>query len=89
MIYKILGKQHKTGTYHDKPYDNTMLFCSATGVPNVEGEMTAVIKVKTEILPDTVKIGDLVDVYYNAYGAVENVFPVNVPDVSPGEKGGK
>lgn len=81
MIYKILGKQHKTGTYQDKPYDNTMLFCSATGVPNVEGEMTAVIKVKTEILPDTVKVGDLVDVYYNAYGAVENVFPC--------EKGGK
>ena len=81
MIYKILGKQQKKGVYNEKPYDNTMLFCSATGVPNVEGEMTAVIKVKTEILPDTVKIGDLVDVYYNAYGTVENVFP--------GEKGGK
>ena len=74
MIYKLLGRQHKTGTYQDKPYDNTMLYCSASGVPQVEGERVSAIKAKTEILPDTLKIGDLIDVYYNAYGQVENVF---------------
>lgn len=73
MIYKLLGRQHKTGTYQDKPYDNTMLYCSAKNVPNIEGEMTAVIKAKTEILPDTLQVGDLIDVYYNAYGTVETV----------------
>lgn len=79
MIYKVLGKQHKTGEYQGKPYDNIMLYCSATH-PQVEGEMTAIIKAKTEIVPDTLGVGDSVDVYYNAYGAVENIFLVKKGD---------
>lgn len=74
MIYKVLGKERKTGVYQGNPYDNTMLYCSQDNVPKVEGVKVLPIKVKTALVPATLKVGDFVDVYYNAFQAVEAVY---------------
>ena len=75
---KILGIKHSKGTYQDKDYDNTYLYCvSPFSTQNAYGYETLILKCKSSIIFNSLNIDDLsklinleVIPYYDKFGNV-------------------
>lgn len=76
MVYQVIGTQRKTGEYQGNMYDNTMLYVTAE-MPNVNGYYCTSLKAKTINVPPTLKVGDVVDVYFDRFGNVDAIFIKN------------
>lgn len=80
-MYKVIGKERRTGVYEGRAYDNTILHTTYTkeNAEDVEGECVATLKVKTAVCP-AVHIGDSVDALYDKYGNIAHL------SVTPAQK---
>lgn len=70
MICTVIGKQRKVGNYEGYDYDNTTIYATIEG-EKVEGLKCGEFKFKTAKLPDSIGIGDTIEVYYNQYNKPE------------------
>lgn len=73
-MYKVIGKERRTGIYEGRAYDNTILHTTyiKEDAENTEGECVATLKVKTALCP-AVSIGDCVDALYDKYGNIAHL----------------
>lgn len=79
-MYKVIGKERRTGIYEGRAYDNTILYTTyiKENTEGVEGECVATFKIKTALCP-ALNLGDSVDALYDKYGNVAHlsVIPCN------------
>lgn len=71
MVVQVIGIEKKEGVFEapDKKqisYNNTYFYCVFTQ-EGVDGHKCVEYKIKTENLRDQIEVGDLIEVYFNAY----------------------
>lgn len=74
MVYQVIGKRRKTGEYQGNQYDNTILYVTSQ-LEQVEGYFCTTIKAKTIYVPETIVLGDNIEVFYDQYG---NAVAINI-----------
>lgn len=73
-MYKVIGKEKRSGVYEGRAYDNTILHTTyiKEDTENVEGECVATLKIKTALCP-AVHLGDCVEALYDKYGNIAHL----------------
>lgn len=78
ILYKVVGKERKTGEYNGTHYDNTYLYCIE--VPDCQsdslhGQKVATIKASSKYLDiDSIMIGEMYNIYFTRFGQFDSIF---------------
>ena len=76
-VYKVVGKQRKTGEYNGTKYDNSYLYCiedSRNKPESLEGSKVCTIKASSKYLNlDEITIGYSYNIYFNQYGQFDSI----------------
>ena len=70
MICTIIGIKRQAGKYEGYDYDNTTIY-GTMEEKNTTGLKCGEFKFKTSKLPESIAIGDCIEVYYNQYNKPE------------------